>query len=278
MNEDYYQYLTKRLEGGTSSNPIVQEILKTIKRYALLKDFPILVLDLGCFSGTIGYCAYQKLPKNLYSKVKFIGFDNIEEPLKKGIRLYPEITFVKGELSEPLPFLSQFKIVFLSNVLHEIFTDCGENAVLRVIREAQRVLLSKGNLILLDGIKPSFPDHKLQVEFKTNKDKMIFREFQKKYKAFAIKGRYLLGRKLETDWLSLTAFMTKARYLKESFWEKESKECYQFFTEKDFSKALQGMENIVFKHQYFSKEKLPFKFINRNYPITKNTLITSTKK
>lgn len=266
MNKDYYTYLTQHLDKGTSQNPVVKEAEKRIKEIAKRKPI-IHIADVGCFSGSVISRIYENLPIKLRNRVRLTGIDNNREFLNKGKKNYPAITFVVGNLKNKIPLIEQYDIAILSNVLHEIYAEKfrenlnalnGTKAVKSAIRNAMDLLNKDGYLVILDGIKPPLSSKSITVEFTND---LIFKkyfDFAKRYKALPIKAERLSGKKIKTTIGSLAAFMTKARYLNESYWEQESSELYQYFTAKDFEKILtvKRIKIVKFELQNFSKMEI----------------------
>lgn len=290
MNKDYYAYLTQRLDKGTSKNPVVKEAKKRIKEIAKRKPI-IHITDIGCFSGSVINRIYEDLPIKLRNKIRLIGIDNDRESLDKGRKNYPAIIFVVGDLKNKIPLIEQYDIAILSNVLHEIYAEKfreslnaldGTRAVKSAIRNAINLLNKNGYLVILDGIKPPLSSKSITVEFAND---LIFKkyfDFAKRYRALPIKVKRLSSRKIKTTIGSLAAFMTKARYLNESYWKQESLEPYQYFTAKDFEKILtaERMKIAKFELQNFSKMEIKkqIESIKPNIEVpAKNVLIVAQK-
>ena len=112
-------------------------------------------------------------------------------------------------------------------------------------------------------------------------DKIIFNEFSEKYKALKIKNKETQN-EIETDEISLTAFLTKARYMDKKYWESESSQLYQYFSEDDFLKMFNkhDLKLVKSEPQYFTEEQLDSIFQSINPQIktpAKNILLIAKK-
>lgn len=278
------------MDKGISKNPVVKEVEKRIKKVLKRKSI-IHITDIGCFSGSVINRIYEDLPIKLKNRVRLTGIDNNRESLNKGKKNYPSITFVVGDLKNKIPLIEQYHVAILSNVLHEVysekFREClnaldGTRAVKSAIRNAINLLDKDGYLIILGGIKPPFSSKNITVEFASDLVSEKFFDFAKRYQALPVKAKRLSSKKIKTNLGSLAAFMTKARYLNESYWEQESSELYQYFTAKDFEKILaaEGMKIIKFELQNFSKMEIKkqIESIKPNIKVpAKNVLIVAQK-
>lgn len=290
MDKDYYAYLTLRLDKGISKNPVVKEVEKLIQK--ILKRRAIIhVADIGCFSGSLIDRIYKNLPIRLRKRVRLTGVDNKKESLVKGRENYPEITFMIGDLSKGVLLIEQYDIAILSNILHEVYSEkiqkkltplTAAKAVKSAVHRVVSLLNRDGYLVILEGIKPSFPSKDIIIEFATSLVLEKFFKFAKKYKIAPIKIEKLLDKKIKTNLGSLAAFLTKARYLNESYWKQESLELYQFFTAEDFKRIFRGekMKIVKFELQKFSRTEIrkQIKSIKPDVQIpAKNALIVAKK-
>lgn len=290
MDKDYYAYLTRRLDKGISRNPVVRETEKRVEEM-LKKKQVVHVADVGCFSGSVINRIYENLPVKLKDRVRLVGIDNYNEALAEGKKNYPVITFVVGDLCQKISLVNQYGIVILSNVLHEVYSDAvrgkqnftnGKKVVGFAIHNAASLLDKDGYLVVLDGIKSGFSSKSISVEFANRLALGKFLNFAKKYKAQPIKAESSPGNMVKTDIGSLAAFLTKARYLEESYWKRESLELYQYFTAMDFKKvfAKEKMEIVKFELQTFSRTEIQKQIKSITPSITipaKNVLIVAKK-
>ena len=290
MDKNYYTYLTQRLDKGISKNPVIKEAEKRI-REILKRKSVVHLADIGCFSGSVINRIYENLPIKLKDRVKLVGVDNYRETLAKGKKNYPAITFVVGDLSKKIPLIGQYEVVILSNVLHEVYSEkiqknqsllSGKKALGLAIHNATSILDKNGYLIILDGIKSSFSSRSITIEFASRLILEEFLDFAKRYKALPIKVENLSDEIIRTDLASLAAFLTKARYLDESYWQRESLERYQYFTARDFEKMLanEKMKIVKFELQNFSREEIRRQIKSVKPSITvpaKNVLIVAKK-
>lgn len=290
MDKDYCAYLTLRLDKGISKNPVVKEVGKLIQEK--LKRKPIVhIIDIGCFSGSLINRIYKNLPTRFRKQVRLTGVDNDRESLEKGKENYQEITFVIAGLLKGIPLIEQYDIAILSNVLHEVYSEkiqknlgplIAAKAVKSAVRRVINLLNTDGYLVMLEGIKPSFPSKDVVIKPATSLVLEKFFKFAKKYKVVPIKLEKLPDKKIKTNLGSLAAFLTKARYLNKSYWKQESLELYQFFTTGDFKRMLRGekMKIVKFELQKFSRAEIrkQIKSIKPDVQIpAKNVLIVVKK-
>lgn len=264
-NEDYFKYLTQKLDNNLSKNPVVNEVENLIKLTASYQE-TVKVLEIGCFTGSLINRIYQNLDSKLKGKVKITGIDSDLEALKRGAKKYSEITFVYGQLGENLPIFPQYDIIILSNILHEIYSENKNQSpklkVENAIKESVKLLNDCGYVVILDGIKPENPQKKIILQAKNKLCLNRFLGFAKEYKALRIKAKVLGGNQIETVVESLSVFLTKSRYMRESYWEQESNQLYQYFTENDLRKILTelGMEIIKLEQIKFDKKEIENQF------------------
>lgn len=290
MDKGYYAYLTRRLDKGISRNPVVRETEKRVKEMLKRKQV-VHIADIGCFSGSVINRVYENLPVKLKDRVRLVGIDNYNEALAEGKKNYPAITFVVGDLCQKISLINQYGIVILSNVLHEVYSEVvrrerdsinGKKAVGFALHNAASLLDKAGYLVVLDGIKPGFSSRDITVEFANRLVLGKFLDFAKKYRAQPIKAGSSPEKMVRTNIGSLAAFLTKARYLEESYWKRESLELYQCFTAMDFKKVLEKekMEIVKFELQTFSRTEIQkqIKSITPSIAIpAKNVLIVAKK-
>lgn len=103
----------KYIKSRDSLNPIGPGhiyIINWIKPYIQKKK----ILDIGCWTGTLE----QLLKKE---KCKLTGIDIEEEPLKVARKKFPQYSFKKASVSEPLPFRkNEFDVVLYFMVIEHI--------------------------------------------------------------------------------------------------------------------------------------------------------------
>lgn len=281
--DSYFDYLTKRLDSGESSNIAVLETIKIIKKKLKKKEL-IKVLDVGCFSGAMLNRILNGLSKSERDQVEAVGLDCDKVVMEKGSNKYQDIIYIYSQIENNIPLIKQFDIVLISNVLHEIAPKDGVLSRIKKIKnvfsDITNLVKEKGNIIVLDGCKPD-NNSLITINFQNKKDQDLFIEFSKKYKALKIKCN-ISKDGITTNEISLTAFLTKARYLNEDYWESESKQLYQYFSEKDFLTMFKKNNLKVTKNepQYFTEETLKSMFKNIKPNIqkpTKNILLIAEK-
>lgn len=281
--ESYFDYLTKRLDSGESNNIAVLETIKIIKKKLKKKEL-IKVLDVGCFSGAMLNRILNGLSKSERNQIKAIGLDFDKEVMEKGSSKYQDIIYIYSQIEKNIPLIEQFDIILISNVLHEIALNEDMSSKIKKIKSVfsniVNLVKENGNIIVLDGCKPD-NNNLITINFQNKKDQDLFIEFSKKYKVLKVKCN-ISKPGITTNEISLTAFLTKARYLNQDYWESESKQLYQYFSENDFLKMFKKNNLKVIKNepQYFTEESLKsiFKNIKPNIQKpAKNILIIAEK-
>jgi len=286
----YFNYLTDRLDKGTSQNIVPSTVAELCKKHLLISD-TCKVLDIGCFNGSMLNRALMTLSNELRASIKCVGFDIDNIALTIGSRQHPHINFVCGAIEYPLPFQSTFNITILSNILHEIFSNKkrqlvsdtdAKNYVVQSVKYACQTLSKFGTLVILEGVLPPEPDKKIVVEFQ---NEATFNDFRSLISDFVFPITYLPLDKqiIELSARHLAIFLAKARYLHEEYCSLEATQVYQFFTENDFCEALNSAGMIIEESKVIPQpieswnSKLKILTEGYNYP-PKNIMIVARKK
>lgn len=183
MNEDYFDYLTKRLDAGVTGNLFVSKSTEVIEE-ALSNNNIVKVLDLGCFSGALlnNILSQFSLPKR--NRIRAVGVDINISAMNRGAFVYKDIIFLQGNLESSLPIVNQYDVVLLSNILHELISKLCNNRITEtrnVLMYICNFLKPGGKLIFLDGVKLE-KNKKIQVKFHSNGLER-FRRLANQYKA-----------------------------------------------------------------------------------------------
>lgn len=283
----YYKYLTERMDRGESNNIVIPTAVELIKNH-LLTSNNVNILDLGCFNGAMLNQIRTNTPAEIRHQVTYTGGEVLESLIEDGKIKYPQLSFVKLDLKEPLPKIAKQDIVILSNVIHEVVPErCDhlliEKVVLTTLKKVSQLLKPDGDLLILDGIKPNNDEDNVEVHFANEDLTGLFKLFAQKYLAFDIHHNELGEGTMQTRVKDLAAFLTKARYLFEGYWDIEAKQLYQYFNEQQFTECLQlsGFDVAKFEPQRFTQEHLKNIFAYTTpqieYP-AKNVLIVANKK
>ena len=247
------------------------------------------VLDVGCFSGAMLNRIRNDVPDTIRERVEFVGVDVDGEALKLGRKKYQDLLLLSGEANSGFENLDSFDIIIMSNIIHEAIPEKNETdqeteeAVLLIVNNATRVLNSEGNLVILDGLRPEDDQELVTVGFSGNELADLFEFFANKYQAFPIQTARLPENRFQTRIKDLAAFLTKARYLGEDYWDIESRQNYQFFTARQYVRTLDacGMEVERFEPQIFDQKYLK-NIIAKIEPKVampvKNVLVVAKKK
>ncbi len=124
------------------------------------------ILELGCGEGQILGAlveAHQELPHIQES----IGVDYDPLALETARKVFPAITFIQGDFTDPdlLEQLGKFDLILLVNALHHVFSDAydeelgevdvrtAKTAVRVAFRFIQQCLNPGGSLLLFDGLE-----------------------------------------------------------------------------------------------------------------------------
>lgn len=257
--ESYFEYLTKRLDSGESNNIAVTKTIEVLKE-KLKKQDKVKILDIGCFSGAMLNRILNGLSQDERTRVNAVGYDFDREVMQRGANKYSDIVYIYGQAEEVFPFVEQFDIILLSNILHEVAPtkniEIRRKKIKDVFANIVKIMTKDGNIIILDGCRPE-KNNKVIINFTDEKDKKLFAEFSKKYKALKIKYSEL-DDEITTDEVSLTVFLTKARYMDKEYWESESKQLYQYFSENDFLKMFRenNLKVVNSEPQNFSEDQM----------------------
>ncbi len=277
---EYFRYLTARLDRGESKNIVISTSADLIKQKLAAQEI-VRVLDVGCFSGAMLNRIAHEVGLDHRNRLRLTGVDQDEEVMEIGAGKYPDITYTSADLKGPLPLVAQYDIVILSNVLHEVIDGNGfeknKSLVYPVFSRITGLLNPGGSIVVFDGLKPDESDKQIIVNFQEESQRQMFEIFAEKYKATRIVIRRYEGKAVSTTVGSLAAFLTKARYLNETYWKSESEQLYQYFTLDDFIQMIEANKLTVDRAepQHFSPEetnktiistepeiKLPAKFGN----------------
>jgi SAM-dependent methyltransferase len=282
INEDYFNYLTKRLDDGTGNNVFVFESIKIIKDELELNPI-VNLLDLGCFSGALLNNILSNLSGMERDRIRAVGVDINESVLERGSHKYLDIIFLVSNLEKSLPLISQYNILLLSNTLHEIVNNHSNELIndsVKVLEKMVFLLKTGGKIIFLDGVKPD-KNMTIKVKFFNNYYEK-FKEFSEIYLTHPI--NYSEDNKLICiDLISLSTFFSKERYLETSFWDKESNEIYQLFSKKEILEIFKYLDlKIITKEVQFYKEDYINSILEvitpKKVKIPKNILITAEKQ
>jgi len=134
-----YDLMMNLITGGTY--PFF--IRRAIKEMSINPEDRILILGSGTGRNT------SLIQKYLSAQGEILGLDIGEEMLEQAhhsFRHFPNITFKKQRIDEPLPYKDEFDKVFISFVLHGFIQEDR----LKIISNAHRALHSSGEFIILD--------------------------------------------------------------------------------------------------------------------------------
>lgn len=241
----YFDYLTRRLDSGESKNVVIATAVDVIRRQLEQKN-KVVVLDVGCFSGAMLNRICQELPTATRKGVIWVGIDNDKEAMQHGAEKYGIVTYTEANLEQKLPLVKQYDVIILCNVLHELFPD--DDLVVRKskiggkYKQIADLLVERGVLILLDGIRPDDSDDEIEVELVNSEWGDNFERLVGEYKAAKLSGERISAKEIKTNKFTLAVFLTKARYLGKEYWDSEAKQLYQYFTAHDFEDMVKTAE------------------------------------
>lgn len=282
VSTSYFEYLTAGIDSG-SPNILIEVATKILTDEYSTRQETIRIADVGCFTGSIANRIYQNTPDTDRNRFQFFGLDNDFQILTFAKKIRPHIHFVNYDLADSPPFDETFHIILISNVLHEIFSEhlpnkkVARKAVVSTLTSLSEMLMPLGYVLILDGIKPENPNRKILINLP--KDELrLFRRFAESNFATPVKFKNLGDGTVETTIGGLAAFLTKAKYLDEDYWEKESKEVYQFFSINDYQEAMHksGLKivGVTFQPAKISRR---VRILSRAEVPPKNVLIKAQK-
>lgn len=239
----YKEYLTRKLDKG-APNIVVDTVTKTLEELDYSRK--IRVAEIGCFTGSLLNRIYLNLPLSKRKKVEFWGLDIDREIIDLASRQRPHIIFKTYDISKSMPTVLPFDIIIISNTLHEVYSDQlpnkgkARNTTKKAIKNVSNLLRPGGYLVLLDGVMPNKPNRIVKVQFLDSRTLKAFISFSESNYITPITYSSINSNTLQMSLASLSAFLTKGRYLKEKYWENEAKQVYQYFTINEFNKILKS--------------------------------------
>lgn len=251
--KDYYNYLN---EIGDGKKNIVIDTVVALINSNFSEEEEIKIADIGCFNGVMLNVIYEKLSLKLKEKVTLIGFDSDYETLDIGRVKFPYIQFHYYELNKRPPINEKYHLIIISNVFHELFSNCLPNKE-KAIKELEtafkqiaNLVKVDGYLVLMDGLSPDKKDNLVTVDFK-NLDilnKFVYFADSSHY-FLPIKYTKLSGTRIDTSLKDLAIFLTKYRYMDKTYWDMESKQIYQYYSKKEFYELFQSSEFRIIAYE-----------------------------
>ena len=176
-------------------------------------------------------------------------FEKNEKAVRKAKLFNPQDTYVRGDLinlsdATRQQYLGKFDVIYIRNVLHEIFTSYGEDGVRQILMIASEFLKPGGRLLFHDGVYPKNGGRYVRLRFKTEEAAMAFNHF-----AESTKWKIEVVNKIGNETVLLrygdvVKFLTKIKFFLDKDWrvrypqEKELKELYSFAGIDDYSRYL----------------------------------------
>ncbi len=190
---------------------------------------PSTILDLGCGIGALAEHLIQKFPSSL-----IVGVDRSKYLLQKFQKKRIALT-VLVDLPH-LPLKENFDLAIAIQVLHEIMSLKGSDAVIQTLRNIGASLKSGGELVIFDHVNPG--DTPVSVEL-SNGMQAKFREFQAKFKHRKITCKHQDEGLVRISLRDLYDFHTKKWALNSELEEEEMNETHTPFTPEELSDFLQ---------------------------------------
>jgi SAM-dependent methyltransferase len=262
QDSSYYAYLTERMDRGESKNIVMPTVVDLITQHLETKT-NVSVLDMGCFNGAMLNQIRTLTPERLRSRVSYNGAEIDESLVSDGRKRYPSLNFEQADLTGSITHLGLHDIVILSNVLHEVVPNESESvniletAVGNTVRKVATITIEGGSLVVLDGIKPDEDTREVVLKHTSAETLHQYNLFAEEYMAFEVHAEDVEDRETKTRVKDLAAFLTKARYLTEEYWQIERQQLYQFFTRDQFIRTIEssGFSIERFEPQRFSDEQ-----------------------
>jgi SAM-dependent methyltransferase len=211
---------------------------------------PVRLLELGCGDGQV-IGALVRAHAGLRGIEASCGVDYAPTAIERGRRVFPELTFIEGDFTDPhlLAGLGQFEIVLLVNALHEVFSAAYSDLLSELdlplakqrsgqaLAEAVERLAQGGYLLLFDGLEsPGDPSKMLRIRWPDRHRRQRFETFAAEYRPFRI-SYHETGHPLQVEltYRDFTRYITKSIFLDKPLWQTERLESYQYFTQAEFT-------------------------------------------
>jgi ubiquinone/menaquinone biosynthesis C-methylase UbiE len=204
------------------------------------------ILEIGCGNGVV-----LSLLASNFSSSHIIGLDM--DPVMceaSRARKLKNVSVIQGSATEiPLEDHSVDTVVFCST-LHEVYSHGGYECLVETLKNAYRVLIPGGNIIIRDSLKP--PSGQVSISFKNDWVRKRFVRFLNEYEQCDSGMVSSSKESMTVDMPYCFEYLTK--YFYEVGWEKELTEVYGYFTKEDFITELHRVGfNIEYEQAYLLK-------------------------
>lgn len=191
------------------------------------------IVEFGCGSGFVLEFMSERFPDSM-----LVGMDRSLERLETlGSLRMQNVIPVRGEITEPMFPASSFTTVLLIGVLHEIYSDFGDESVKDVLRVAHGVLDEDGIVIIQDFLRP--PPRSVKITFKNDATHKKFLRFAREFRPRKIPYE-ISGAEIRLDIADGVEFVSKYRSPDEDDWSHEMHETHFAFTEDDHRRIAQS--------------------------------------
>lgn len=238
----YYDYLTE-IERG-KENPVIRFVTELLRNGKYKTKPQIDIADFGCFNGGMLNQIYQLIPRGMQKRIRLYGYDNDSSVLKIGRKMFSHITFSNLDIRDNPVINQSHDLIIISNILHEVYStevkshSKGIETVLKSLRKIGDTLTPKGDLIFLDGLKPSESQKIVTVTFSDNEQLADLYLLKASNYRSPISFTKNEDGSINISLLDLGTYLTKAKYLHRDFWESEARQIYQYFTFDEYQTIL----------------------------------------
>jgi len=225
------------------------------------------ILELGCGEGQI-LGALVEAHQELAHIQESIGIDYDPLALETARKVFPAITFIQGDFTDPdlLEQLGKFDLILLVNALHHVYSDAydeelgevdvptAKTAVQTAFRFIQQCLNPGGSILLFDGLEADGDLQRLlEIRFLRPQAKNDFLQFSREYQPFRI--RYQAVGSKDSILLSVrdfTRYVTKMIFLGKPLWQRERLESYQYYNRDELQQMFLENGLTLMEEQFIS--------------------------
>lgn len=191
------------------------------------------IVEFGCGSGLVLEFLAGRFPEST-----FVGVDrSLERLAALGSLSLSNVLPVRGEITDPMFPKGVFTTALFIGVLHEIYSDLGQERVHDMLRYAHGVLDEDGVVIIQDFLKP--PPRMVEITFKNDATHKKFLRFTREFEARKIPYEASAST-VRLDMADAVEFISKYRSPDEDDWSHEMHETHFAFTEDDQRRAAQS--------------------------------------
>lgn len=215
----------------------------------------IKILDIGCNNGQLLQLLQDVAnTNNFIGRIELYGIDVNEQAIKEAKeKTHGKAKFYIRDLAleHVDPVRTKFDLIVCLNTFHEVYgqvlkktssVEAAKNSIFRAFTWISQHLNEEGSLVFYDGVSVSEEKKKRIIDFKildeAKKEHLLLNA--KKYSLLGVKYSYDEQNTFTMNYENFARYIALAKYVNSPLWSIESEELYQFFTERDYGRALKG--------------------------------------